>query len=66
MLMRKNIRKRDYINERVIQLDSIHFTFITIIIFVIALWQIEVNKLKGKLGSLEKENNRLRITKKVK
>jgi FtsZ-binding cell division protein ZapB len=29
------------------------------IIFIIVLWQMEVNKLKGKLGSLEEENNML-------
>jgi len=41
-------------------LDSIHFTFITMIIFIIAIWQYEVSKLKGKLVSLEEENNNLR------
>jgi hypothetical protein len=44
-------------------LDSIHFTFLTIIIFIIALWQVEVNRLKGKLGSLEEEIDRLRMKK---
>jgi hypothetical protein len=41
-------------------MDSIHFTFLTIIIFVIALWQVGVKRLNLKVGSLEEKNNNLR------
>lgn len=47
-------------------MNSINFVFLTMIIYIISLWQIEVNRLKSRLVSLEEENNSLRITKKFK